>query len=90
MTLSLNIPDEAEHTLYEAWGKDLSRAAVEALAIEGYRTGKLSRFEVQTLLGLQDRWGTEEWLGAHGVNLNYSLSDLEADRAAIKRRFGPA
>lgn len=90
MTVRLNIPDEAEQTLQEAWGNDLDRAALEALAIEGYRTGKLSRFEVQTLLGLQSRWDTEEWLGSRGVNLNYSLSDLEVDRAAIKGRFGPA
>ena len=90
MTLRLEISDDAHRALNEAWGQDLSRAALEALSIEGYRTGKLSRHDVQTLLGFQNRWETEEWLGSHGVCMNYSLEDLEADRATLNRVLGPA
>jgi len=88
MTLSIDIPNEAEKALREAWGSDLSRAALEALAIEGYRCGKLSRYDVQRLLGLPDRLETEEWLGRHGVSLNYTLEELEGDRAALNQAFG--
>ncbi len=90
MTLRLEISDDAHRALNEAWGQDLSRAALEALSIEGYRTGKLSRHDVQTLLGFQNRWETEEWLGSHGVCMNYSMEDLEADRATLNRVLGPA
>ena len=43
MIVSLNLPKEAEQVLRSAFGEDLSRAALEAMALEGYRAGKLSR-----------------------------------------------
>ena len=89
MGFSITIPDQAEQTLRHAFGEDLSRAALEAMAIEGYRSGKLSTFEVQKLLGLEDRWATESWLAQHRVNLNYTWEDLEADRATLDRVLGP-
>ena len=89
MTLSLTISSDAEETLRHAWGEGLDRAALEALAIEGFRSGKLSRFEVQSLLGLSDHRETEKWLGDRGVNLNYSSDDLTADRATLEKVLGP-
>ena len=62
---------------------------MEALAIQGYRSNKLSRFAVQTILGFDNLWDTEEWLGDHGVVSNYSLADLEADRQTLDRLLGP-
>lgn len=90
MTLRIEISDDAENALRKAWGPDLARAAVEALALEGYRRGKLSRYEVQRLLGFSDRWQTEEWLGLQGADVNYALDDLAADREALSRKLGPA
>jgi hypothetical protein len=89
MTVTIQIPDEAENVLRNAFGENLSRAALEAMAVEGYRTGKLSAYEVQTLLGLEDRWETESWLGSRGVSRNYSVEDLEADRETLRRVLGP-
>ena len=89
MTVSFNIPEQAKETLQQAFGENLGCAAIEALAIEGYRSGKLSNYEVQTLLGLEDRWHTQSWLGQHGVNENYTLEDLEADRQTLDRVLGP-
>ena len=42
---TLNLPLDASQTLQRAFGPDLDRAAVEALAIEGYRTAKLTAGE---------------------------------------------
>ena len=50
----------------------------------------LSAFEVQTLLGFEDRWQTEAWFASRKVPLNYSLEDLDADRATLNRTLGPA
>ncbi len=89
MAVSFEIPKDAEEMLQRAFGDDLTRAALEAIAIEGYRAGKLSRYEVQILLSFEDRWETEAWLGGRGVHLNYSVQDLDADRETLDRLLGP-
>lgn len=88
MSLFLNIPQHAEQTLRDAWGSDLDRAALEALVVEGYRSGKLSAAEVGCLLGLDDRWTVNQWLADRHVPLNYTLEDLEADRETLDRVLG--
>jgi hypothetical protein len=88
MDFTVTIPDEFVEPLHAAVGKDLSRAAVEQLALEGYRTRQLTFYQVQQLLGFDNRWETERWLGSHGANLDYTLDDLEADRKALDRILG--
>jgi hypothetical protein len=88
MVIRINIPDQHEPTLRRAMGDDLDRAALEALVIEGYRSGKLSAAEVGALLGAPDRWAVNRWLAERRVPLNYSLQDLEADRQTLDRVLG--
>jgi predicted HTH domain antitoxin len=64
------------------------RSAIEQAAIADYENGSLSFFEVQQLLGFDNRWDTEEWLGSRGVCMNYSMEDLEQDRQTLARIFG--
>lgn len=59
-----------------------SRRVSEDAAIEEYRAGKLSHRQVGEMLGL-DYWQTERLLTQRGVPLNYSLGDLEDDRATL-------
>lgn len=86
--MCLNIPDDAARALLEAWGDGLDRAAIEALALEGYRSAKFGSATVGRLFGHASRWKTEQWLAARSVPLNYTLEDLEADRGALHRLFG--
>jgi hypothetical protein len=79
MTLVLNIDRETEKALEEAFGQDLGRATVEALAAEGYRSGRLGVSTVRRLLGLETRWDVEAWLASRQIPLNYKLDDFEAD-----------
>jgi predicted HTH domain antitoxin len=88
MSLVINIPHEAEAALRDAWGSNLDRAALEALAVEGYRSRKFSAAEVGRLLGLTDRWTVNQWLADRRVPLNYTLEDLEADRQTLDRLLG--
>lgn len=88
MTITLHIPDDAAADLCRAWGDNLDRAALEAIAVEGYRSGKLSLAQVGRLLGFDNRWDTEAWLGERGVACNYSLDDLQADRLSLDRVLG--
>lgn len=85
MVIHLNIPDDQADALRRAWGADLDRAALEALALEGYRAGKFGSATVGRLLGHTSRWDTEQWLAEHSVPVNYSPEDLEADRDTIAR-----
>jgi Uncharacterised protein family (UPF0175) len=85
MELTLKIPDDLTAPLREAHGDDLGRAAIERLALGGYRAGKLSRYQVQRLLGFDNRYDTEEWLGRNGAVSNYTVDDLHADRETLDR-----
>jgi hypothetical protein len=76
--LELQIPDDVAQILQSEYS-DLPRAAVEALALEGYRSKQFSEGLVRharLLLALQ----VHAFLKEHGVHLNYSLADLEQDR----------
>ena len=90
MTVTIDIPQEAADLLQKVFGSNLNRSAIEALALEGYRSGKLSRFEVQKIVGFDNRWDTEEWLAAHGATLNYSIADLHADHKTLNDIMGPS
>ena len=78
MQVTLTIPDELAAQLIAA-GKDPSRAALEALAVEGYRTQRLSENQVRVMLGYQTRMQVHALLKEHDVYLNYSMADVEQD-----------
>ena len=81
MQVTLNLPDDISEALEGRW-PDLSKQALEALAIEGYRTGVLTENQVQRLLGLESRFQVHAILKDHRVSLRYTESDLEDDLAA--------
>lgn len=65
--------------------RDLSRTALEALALEAYRTRKISAAQLRRLLGLPTRMAVDAFLKEHGVELEYGLEDLERDRDTHRR-----
>ena len=80
----LNLPKEIANNLAGP-DEDLSRIALEALAAQGYRDGKLSHAEVQHLLGLNSRWATDAFLKQAGAHLDYTEADLERDLKTSRR-----
>ncbi len=58
---------------------ELSHVVLEAIAAQGYRSGKLTHAEVQRMLGLVSRWETDAFLKRAGAYLDYSEADLEHD-----------
>jgi len=67
-------------------GQDPSRAALEALAIEGYRSGALTASQTRRLLGFETRYELDGFLKAHNVwEHAYSLEDLEQDRRTMQQ-----
>jgi predicted HTH domain antitoxin len=85
--VAFNISPVIESLLRRVFGDDLDRSALEALAIEGYRTARLTAGEVARLLGKQTSIEAQEWLASRGVPLNYALEDLESDRETLGRLF---
>jgi predicted HTH domain antitoxin len=82
--LTLNLPDELSAALGGA-EQDLSRAAFEAIALEAYREHKLSTAQLRRLLGCQTRMEVDAFLKQRGVELEYTLEDLERDREAHRK-----
>ena len=78
MNVAIELPKEIASSLAGP-DEDLSRIALEALAAQGYRDGKLSHSEVQRLLGFNSRWETDAFLKQAGAHLHYSEADLEQD-----------
>ena len=59
---------------------DPGREAVEALAIAGYQSGKLTTFQASRLLGFGSRFEFDRFLKAHNIyDHAYSVEDLNAD-----------
>ena len=84
MNLTIHLPDDLAQRL-SAVGGDLSRRALEALAIEEYRNGHLTGAELRRLLGFRTRMALDGFLKAHGVLLDYTLADLEQERQDLRR-----
>ncbi|HTX75286.1 MAG TPA: UPF0175 family protein [Terracidiphilus sp.] len=84
MQVVLNIPDDLSQSL-AALGPDPSRAALEALAIEGYRSGALTAMQTRRLLGFETRYQLDGFLKARNVmEYAYGLEDLEQDRQTLR------
>ncbi|HVI72117.1 MAG TPA: UPF0175 family protein [Pyrinomonadaceae bacterium] len=78
MNVAIELPKEIAKSLAGP-GEDFSRIALEALAAQGYRDGKLSHSEVPRLLGFNSRWETDAFLKQAGAHLYYTEADLERD-----------
>jgi hypothetical protein len=84
MELTITIPDDLAAQI-TASGKDPSRVALEALAMDGYRSGRLSENEVRIMLGYQTRMQVHTLLAEHNVDLQYTEEQLRQDIAASDR-----
>ena len=83
MTVPIELPDDIARQLEAAW-PNMPRRALEAIALEGYRSGALTRGQAGRLLGF-DFWEVEAFLKERHALLPYDQTDLEADRADLAR-----
>ena len=84
MQVTVDIPDDVVERL-KAAGGDLSRRALEALALEEYMRGQLTKPELRRLLGFGTRNALDGFLKAHGLFEPYSLDDLARERRDLER-----
>ncbi len=83
MNIAIDIPDEIGQVLAAQAG-GISRAVLEAVAIEAYRSGRITPAQVQQMLGLRSRWETESFLRRAEAFHDYTTEDLERDIAALR------
>jgi hypothetical protein len=83
--VTIALPDELLEVI-AGTDQDISRTALEALATDAYRRRKLSFLQLRQLLGYETRVELDAFLKTHGVELEYSLEDLERNRAT-QRKF---
>jgi hypothetical protein len=82
--LTVQIPDDVARRL-NASGGDLSRRALEALVAEEYKQGHLTKPDLRRLLGFETGDQIDTFLKAHDVWIEYSIEDLERERAGLRR-----
>jgi predicted HTH domain antitoxin len=83
VNIAIDIPDDIGQVLAAQAG-GASRAVVEAVAIEAYRSGAITLEQVREMLGLRSRWETESFLRRAQAWHDYTMDDLERDIAAIR------
>ena len=83
MQIAIDLPEDVAEILKAAW-RDLPRGVLEAVAVEGYRGGALSRDEVGRILGLSF-WDADAFLKERRAYLAYNAEDLEQDRRDLDR-----
>ena len=84
MNLTLEIPDDLALRL-RASGGDLSRRALEALAVDEYKHDRLTQPEMQRLLGIETSFQLDAFLKAHDVWIEYTMEDAEREIESLKR-----
>ena len=78
MRITLSLPDDiAQHLA--ARGEDPARTALEALALDGYRSRTFSEDQLRRMLGFETRIEVHAFLKYHDVYLGYTSRDLEED-----------
>jgi hypothetical protein len=84
MELTVQIPDDLASRM-SASGGDLSRRALEALALEEFKGGHITKPELRRLLGFESRYQLDGFLKAHDVYEDYTLEDLERELEGLRR-----
>jgi len=83
MVVTLDLPDSIARSLTDHSDRDLTRRALEALAIDGYLEQRLTRKQIGELLGLS-RVQTEDFLAAHLDLVDYDPSELTREAEQLK------
>jgi hypothetical protein len=78
MQVHLDVPEDVARR-FAAEPGGITRAAIEALAVEGVRSGKLTVRQAREMLGIRSRYEMDGVLKARGVTLPLTLEQVVAD-----------
>jgi hypothetical protein len=76
--VTLEIPEDLSCRIAADPGA-LPQAALEGLALEGIRAGKLTVSQARRLMGIRSRYEMDGFLKAHGLLLDLTMDDVRKD-----------
>ncbi len=76
INLHISLPEDVAGVI-SANGENIEREVLEAMALEGYREGKLSQAQVRRMLGFATDMQVDAFLKEHNVYLEYDLDDIK-------------
>jgi hypothetical protein len=83
LQITLHIPNKLARLIGTTG--NIERRALEALALEEFKLGHLTKSELRRVLGLATRYELDGFLKAHEVYEPYRIQDLERERRDLKR-----
>ena len=81
--ITVRIPHELARLV--GTGGALERRMLEALALDEFRQGRLTKPELRRVLGFETRYELDGFLKAHDIYEPYTLDDLERERRDLER-----
>ena len=84
IAVTVELPEEIVQQL-SSNGKDVTRSVLESIAVEGYRSERLTGVQVMRMLGLQTQLELDAFLKAHQVYLDYTIEEVEKDTEVSRR-----
>ncbi|MGH9326586.1 MAG: UPF0175 family protein [Terriglobia bacterium] len=88
MQVAIELPEDIAEGLRVKW-KDLPRHTLEALALEGYRSGALTESQVRRVLGVRTRMEVNSFLKDHGVYYDYTPAEIDREISTNERLLDP-
>lgn len=89
MEVRIDVPEDVFEGLKKEFG-DLSRHALESLAIDGYRRGAIGESQVRRMLDFTTRIEANEFLCRAGLYYQYTREEMEREvetnRRAVEKR----
>ncbi|MBC7927816.1 MAG: UPF0175 family protein [Bryobacteraceae bacterium] len=83
MELTVHIPDEVVPQL-QAAGGDMSRRALEAFALEEFKSGHITKPELRRMLGFETRYKLDGFFKAHQFYDGYTVEEIKEQVAVMK------
>ncbi len=84
MQVAIELPEDIGEELRAKW-RDLPRHALEAVALERYRSGILTESQVRRMLGFETRMEVNAFLKDHGIFYSYSQTEIEREIESVDR-----
>jgi Uncharacterised protein family (UPF0175) len=84
INLTVEIPDDIAPRLM-AGSHDLSREALKMIAAEAYRQDRITKPELQRLLGIETSYQLDGFLKAHDIWIDYTLEDAARKQRSLDR-----
>lgn len=84
MNVTLEIPDDLAARLAGS-SRDLTRAALEMIAAEAYREDRITKPELQRLLGIETSYQLDGFLKTHGIWIDYTSEDAVREQRSLDR-----